>query len=91
MPPEKLTFWNQIDSVFSSLDSEAAVNSEIHPLDALLAKEKVISEEGPAVPSVSSVVVGMVEKDRAPIPEVTKPYINLSKQLFTVRNVVTLW
>ena len=70
MPQEKLTFWKQIDSVFSSLDSEAAVRSEIHPLDALLAKEKVISEEAP-VPHVSSEVVGMVEKDRAPIPEVT--------------------
>ena len=62
---EKLTFWNQIDSVFSSLDSEAVVRSEIHLLDALLAKEKLISEEA-AVFFVSSEVVGMVEKDRAP-------------------------
>ena len=69
MPQEKLTFWNQIDTVFSSLDSEAAVRSEVHPLDTLLAKEKVFSEEA-AIPHVTSEVVGMVEKDRAPLPEV---------------------
>ena len=78
VPQEKLTFWNQIDSVFSSLDSEAAVRSEIHPLDALLAKEKVISEEA-AIPHVGSEVMGMVEKDRAPLPEVTTQYINQSQ------------
>ena len=77
MPQEKLAFWKQIDFVFSSLDSEAALRSEIHPLDALLAKEKVISEEV-AVSRVSSEVVGMVEKDRAPIPEVTTSCINQS-------------
>ena len=71
VPQEKLTFWNQIDSVFSFLDSEAVVRSEMHPLDSLLAKEKVISDEGLAVPHVSSEVVGMLEKDRAPLPEVT--------------------
>ena len=74
MPQEKLTFWKQIDSVFSSLDSEAAVRSEIHPLDALLAKDNVISEEV-AVSHVSSEVMGMMEKDIAPIPEVTTPCI----------------
>ena len=54
------------DRMFS-LDSEAAVRSEIHPLDAFLAKE-IMSEEA-AVPHVSSEVLGMIE-DRAPIPEV---------------------
>ena len=50
------------------------MRSEIHPLDALLAKE-VISEEAPAVTHASSEVVGIAEKDRAPIPEVTTLYI----------------
>ena len=54
------------------------MRSEIHPLDALLANEKLISEEA-AVPYVSSEVVGMVEKDRAPIPEVTTPSILVAK------------
>ena len=56
------------------------MRSEIHPLDALLAKEKVISEEAPAVHYVSSEVVGMVEKDRAPIPEVMSTHV--TKQYF---------
>ena len=79
VPQEKMSFWKEIDSIFSSLDSEAAVRSEIHPLDALLAKGKIISEEA-VVPHVSSKVVGTVEKDRAPIPEVKHhALITLSK------------
>ena len=67
--------------MFSSLGSEAVVRSEIHPLEALLAKEKIISEDSEAaVPHVSAELVGMVEKDRAPIQEVKRNApINLSK------------
>ena len=65
VPQEKLTFWSQIDSVFSALDSEAVVKSEVHLLNALLAEKKVISEET-AVSHVSTEVVGMVGRTEPP-------------------------
>ena len=65
VPQEELAFWNQIDFVLCTLDSEAALRSEIHLLDAHLAKEKVISEEA-AVSHVSSEVVGMVGRTEPP-------------------------
>ena len=67
VPSEKMNFWRRIESVLSSLSSEAVVRSETHPLDALQSKEKLHSEETQSFPSVSSCILDMVEKDRAPL------------------------
>ena len=78
VPPEKMTFWLRIDETLARLESEAVVRDEVHPLDALLAKEHFSSTEDSDLGAhVPECVTNALQKDKAPLPEVCTSYIHL--------------
>ena len=71
-PSEKLNFWNtQLEESLKELttgsDSEVST-SESTPLEQLLGKEKYSSTT--IVREIPSAIIDVVDKDRAPLPEV---------------------
>ena len=72
VPHEKMSFWLRVDEVFSTLESVATQNDEVHPLNALLSREhfsNILSDVSLEVPVLISAAL---ERDQAPLPEVCK-------------------
>ena len=72
VPSEKLNFWNtqleeSLKELTTSSDSEVST-SESTPLEQLLGKEKYSSTT--IVREIPSAIIDVVDKDRAPLPEV---------------------